>query len=273
MKKILITITTLFAALTLAACGSNSSSNNDKTIKVGLVGTSDDKIWESISDRAKKEGLDIKLVHFTDYNQPNAALKSGQIDLNAFQHFYFLKQSNKANNTNIKSIGKTVLAPIRLYGGNKITKLADIKKDAQIVIPNDPTNEGRSLTLLQTAGLIKLNDTALPTPNDITENKLNIKVIPVDAAQTARQLKSVDAAVINNSTAADAKLNQDKSIFVEPVNKASQQWINLIAANPKDTDNKNYKKIVKLYQSQTTKDLIKKQYGDTEVAAWDIALK
>lgn len=279
MKKLLVAFTAVFAAFTLAACGSSNSSkgaesaDGNKVVKVGVVGTSDDQIWDSVITRAKKQGVDVKLVHFTDYNQPNAALKSGQIQLNAFQHFYFLDQWNKANNGNIKSIGKTILAPIRLYGGKDITKLSDIKKGGQIAIPNDPTNEGRALTLLQTAGLIKLNKAALPTPNDIKENKLDLKIIPVDASQTARQLSSVDAAVVNNSTAVDAKLDQSKAIYVEPVNKASEEWINIIAANSKDLNNPTYKKIVKIYQTQETKNLIKKYYGDTEVEAWDITLK
>lgn len=276
MKKFLVAFTAVFAAFTLAACGSTNSSkgaDGSNVVKVGVVGTSDDQIWDSVASRAKKEGINVKLVHFTDYNQPNASLKSGQINLNAFQHFYFLDQWNKANNGNVKSIGKTILAPIRLYGGKGVTKLEQIKKGGQIVVPNDPTNEGRALTLLQTAGLIKVKKVALPTPNDITENKLDLKIVPVDASQTARQLSSVAAAVVNNSTAVDAKLNQSKAIFVEPVNKASEQWINIIAANSKDTNNATYKKIVKLYQTQTTKDLIKKYYGDTEVPAWNITLK
>lgn len=276
MKKLLVAFTALFAAFTLAACGTNnnsSTSSNSKSVKVGVVGTSDDKIWDSVISRAKKQGIDVQLVHFTDYNQPNAALKSGQIQLNAFQHFYFLDQWNKANNGNIKSIGKTILAPIRLYGGKDITKVSDIKQHGQIAIPNDPTNEGRALTLLETAGLIKLNSAKLPTPNDIKENKLDLKIIPVDAAQTARQLTSVDAAVVNNSTAVDAKLAQDKAIFVEPVNKASEEWINIIAANNKDLNNATYKKIVAIYQTETTQKLVKKYFGESEVAAWNINLK
>lgn len=271
MKKVLLAIAALFVVITLAACGAKSGSS-DKTVKVGVVGT-DDRIWNSIIADAKKKDINIKLVHFTDYDQPNAALKSGQIDLNAFQHQYFLDQWNKANKGNIVSIGDTLLAPIRLYGGTGVTKLADIKKNAQIVIPNDPTNEGRALTLLATAGLLKVKDTALPTPNDITSNPLNLKIVPVDAAQTARQLKSAQAAVINDSTASDAKLDETKAIFVEPVNEASKQWINIIAADKKDANNKTYKEIVKLYQTQKTKDLLKKYFGDTEIPAWDIKLK
>ncbi|CAH0419005.1 MetQ/NlpA family ABC transporter substrate-binding protein [Periweissella ghanensis] len=271
MKKLLIAFTALFAAFTLAACGAGKSADN-QVVKVGVVGT-DDRIWDSVAARAKKENINIKLVHFTDFDQPNAALKSGQLDLNAFQHFYFLDQWNKANHGTIKSIGKTILAPIRLYPGKGVKSLKDIKAGDQIAIPNDPTNEGRALVLLQTAGLLKLKHVALPTPNDITDNKLKLKIIPVDASQTARQLTSVAAAVINNTTAQDANLPANASIFVEPVNKDSAQWINLIAANAKDVNNKTYKKIVAIYQTQATKDVIKKAYGTSEIPAWDIKLK
>lgn len=275
MKKLLLAFTAVCAAFTLAACGannSNQSANGDKVVKIGVEGSEESQIWDNIISRAKKQGVDIQLVHFTDYNQPNAALKSGQIDLNAYQHYFFLDTWNKANKANLKPIAKTLLAPVRLYGGKGITNLSQIKKGDQIAIPNDPTNEGRALTLLETAGLIKVKDTALPTTNDITKNKLDLKIVPVDATQTARQLTSVTAAVVNNDTATDAKLNPSKAIFVEPVNKASKQWINVIAANPKNDDNPAFKKIIKIYQSQETKDLFKKYYP-TEIPAWDSNLK
>lgn len=271
MKKLLVIATAFLAVLTLAACGSKSATTT-KTVKIGVVGT-DDRIWNAIAKKAKKQNIKIKLVHFTDYNQPNAALKQGSIDLNAFQHYYFLDQWNKSNKGTIKAIGKTVIAPIRLYGGKGVTSIKGIKKGSQIVIPNDPTNEGRALTLLQTAGLITLKKAALPIPNDITKNKLNLKIVPVDASQTARQLSSVSAAVINDSTAQDAKLDSKDAIYVEPVNKASKQWINIIAANKKDVNNKTYQKIVKLYQTEATKKLLKKYYGNEEIPAWDITLK
>lgn len=275
MKKLLVAFAAIFAAFTLAACGANNSSKSadSNIVKIGVEGSEEAQVWDNIVARAKKQGIDIKLVHFTDYNQPNAALKSGQIDLNAYQHYYFLHTWNKANDANLKPIAKTLLAPVRLYGGKGVTKLADIKKDAQIAIPNDPTNEGRALTLLQTAGLIKVKkDVALPTPNDITSNPKHLKIIPVDATQTARQLSSVAAAVVNNDTATDAKLDPQSAIFVEPVNKASEQWINVIAANPKNNSNPNFKKIIKIYQTQETKDLFKKYYP-VEIPAWDVTLK
>ncbi|CAH0417393.1 MetQ/NlpA family ABC transporter substrate-binding protein [Periweissella fabaria] len=271
-KKLLIAVTAILAAFTLAACGNSNKSSSSNTVKIGVEGSEEAQVWDNIIARAKKEGVDIKLVHFNDYNQPNAALKSGQIDLNAYQHYYFLNTWNKANHANLKPIAKTLIAPVRLYGGKGVTKLTDIKDGSQIVIPNDPTNEGRALTLLQTAGLIKLKQETLPTPNDITSNPKKLKIVPVDATQTATQLKSVAGAVVNNDTATDAKLNPKSAIFVEPINKDSKPWINIIVANPKNADNPAFKKIIKIYQSQETKDLFKKYYPE-ELPAWDADLK
>lgn len=272
-KKLLIAVTAVLAAFTLAACGNSSkTSSSSNTVKIGVEGSEEAQVWDNIIARAKKEGVNIQLVHFNDYNQPNAALKSGQIDLNAYQHYYFLNTWNKANHANLKPIAKTLIAPVRLYGGKGVTKLSDIKKGGQIVIPNDPTNEGRALTLLQTAGLIKIKNEALPTPNDITANPKDLKIVPVDATQTAAQLKSVAGAVVNNDTATDAKLDPKSAIFVEPINKDSKQWINVIAANPKNDSNPAFKKIIKIYQSQETKNLFKKYYPE-ELPAWDADLK
>ncbi|WP_125544630.1 MetQ/NlpA family ABC transporter substrate-binding protein [Levilactobacillus lindianensis] len=254
----------LVPLLIVSGCGKSSS---DKTIKVGIMG-SDEKIWKPVQKKLKKEGVNIKLVTFTDYNQPNAALTNHEIALNSFQHTYFMDQWNKAHKTNIVSIGKTVRAPLRLYS-KKIKSVADIKKGDQITIPNDSTNEGRALHLLQSAGLIKVDDSkALPTPKNITQNKLNLKITPVDAAQTPRSLTDAAGAVINNEFAAEAKLPNSETIYKEKINKASIPYINIIATNKADKNNKTYQKIVKAYQTEATKKLLKKYYHGLTIPAW-----
>lgn len=252
----------------------NVAHADSKTVTVGVVGTSDNDLWKVVAKTAKKKyGITIKTKVFTDYTQPNQAVASGSIDLNAFQHVYFLDNWNASNKNSVVSIGKTVIAPIRLYSTTR-KSVKDFKKGDTIVIPNDATNEGRALTLLQTAGLIKLNPKAkLPTPKDITSNKLNLKITAVDASQTPSALKSSDGAVINNTYSEDAKISNKEAIYTEPVNKASSQWINLIAAKKSQKNNKVYREVVKAYQTQATKNYIKKTYGNSEVAAWDIKLK
>ena len=254
----------LIPLLIVAGCGKSSS---NKTVKVGIMG-SDEKVWKPVKAKLAKEGINIKLVTFTDYNQPNAALTNHEIDLNSFQHTFFMNSWNKAHKTNIVSIGKTVRAPLRLYS-KKVKNVADIKKGDQITIPNDSTNEGRALHLLQSAGLIKVNNKVeLPTPKNITQNKLNLKITPVDAAQTPRSLSDATAAIVNNEFAAEAKLPDKECIYKEKLNKASIPYINIIATNKADKNNKTYKKIVKAYQSESTKKAIKKYYHGLSVPAW-----
>lgn len=259
----------LIPLLVVAGCGKSTST---KTVKVGIMGT-DEKIWKPIKSKLAKQGINIQLTTFTDYNQPNAALSNHEIDLNSFQHRYFMNAWNKAHKTHIVALANTYLAPLRLYS-KKTTSISGIKKGDQITIPNDATNEGRALHLLESAGLIKVNDKkALPTPKDITENKLNLKITPLDAAQTPRSLSDAKAAVINNEFAASAKLNAKKALFQEKVNKASKPYINIIAANKSDKNNATYKKIIKAYQTEATKKNIDKAYDGLSIPAWNLKLK
>jgi D-methionine transport system substrate-binding protein len=267
--------------VTVAAAGlvasialpSASVSAASKTVTVGLVGSSDAGLWKEVAKTAKKKyGITIKTKTFTDYNQPNAAVADGSIDLNAFQHYYFLKNWNNSNGNKVVAIGRTIITPIRLYS-DKYDKKSQFKEGDEIVIPNDATNEGRALTLLQSAGLIKLNDSALPTTKDITENKNNLKITAVAADQTPSALKSAAGAVINTNYAQEAKIDLKTAIYVEPVNKASKQWINIIAAKKSEKNNATYKKVVKAYQTKATKAYLKKTWGQAEIPAWDITLK
>ena len=255
--------------------GINPTQQN-KTVTVGVVGLSkqDQAIWKSVAETAKEDyGITLKIKNFTDYNQPNKALKSGDIDLNSFQHYAFLDEWNKANGGGVVSIGKTYIAPIRLYS-RKYHKLSDLPDGATIAIPNDATNESRSLFVLKNAGLIKLRKgKTLVTVADITSNPRNFKIKEVGAEQTGRVLDSVDAAVVNNSYAGPAGLTDKQTIYIEPVNKDSQQWINIIAARKGDKNKKLYQDVVKAFQTEKTKKIYHKYYGNSQLAAWDIKLK
>lgn len=248
----------------LVGCGQQKS--QAKTVKIGIM-SSDEPIWKPVVQRLKKENITLKLVEFNDYNQPNQALSSGQLDLNAFQHHNFLDNWNKTHHTDIVGIGNTIIAPLRLFS-NKINKVSQIKKGDQIIVPNDPTNEGRALAMLQEIGLIKLNKTALPTVKDIIKNPKKLKITEVDAAQTARSLSDVTAAVVNDSIASDAKLNLKHSIYREKIGRNTHAWINIIAANKKDANNATYKKVVKAYQTAATARLINKTYHGLTLPAW-----
>ncbi|MDC2845844.1 MetQ/NlpA family ABC transporter substrate-binding protein [Limosilactobacillus mucosae] len=255
----------------------NFGKQKEQTVTVGVVSPSkqDEAVWNQVKKTAKsKYNVDIKLKTFTDYNQPNKALQSGSIDLNAFQHQAFLDAWNKANKGSLVSIGKTFITPIHLYSNN-YKSVKSLPDGATIAIPNDASNESRALYVLQSAGLITLkkNTGALATINSIAKNPKNLKIKEVAADQAARTLSSVDAAVVNTNYAVAAKISTKKSIFTEPVDKNSEQWINLIAAQKKDRNKEAYKDVVKAYQTEKVKKVINEQYKGLEKPAWDIKLK
>lgn len=248
-----------------------------KTVTVGVVGQTnqDEKIWNQVKKKAKeKYGVTVKIKNFTDYNQPNKALQEGEIDLNSFQHKAFLNAWNKANKGTLVPIGNTVIAPIRLYS-YKYKNINELPKNATIAVPNDASNESRALYVLKNAGLIsfKKGTGKLATIADIEKNPKNLTIKELGAEQTARSLNDVDAAVVNNTYAIPAKLGDKQTIYTEPLNKDSEQWINVIVANKKDKDNEAYKAVVKSYQTDAVKKLIHKAYGNSEVTAWNLKLK
>lgn len=250
--------------------------SQNKNVTVGLVAESkqDAIIWKSVAQTAKKKyGINIQIKNFSDYNQPNKAVKDGDIDLNAFQHYAFLHDWNKANGGGIEAIGRTYIAPIRIYS-KKYKKLNDLPTGATIAIPNDATNESRALFVLKNAGLINLKKgKSLVTVADITSSPKNIKIKEVGAEQTGRVINSVDASVVNNNYAGPAGLGDKQTIYIEPVNKDSEQWINIICCRKGQEHNRLYQDVVKAYQTSETKKLTKKLYGNSQLTAWDIKIK
>lgn len=249
MKKLLVLLMAL--VVVLAACGGNKK--DDKTVTVG-VASDDTKVWDKVKELAKKDGINVEIKKFSDYNVPNKALNDGDIDMNAFQHFAFLHEYEKANKgTHITPIRTTVFAPLGIYS-KKIKDIKDLKKGAKVVIPNDVSNQARALKLLESAGYIKLSkDFGLKgSKKDIVENKKDLDIKAVDAQQTARSLDDVDIAVINNGVASKSGLDPKKDpIFLEKDNtNTSKPYINIIAVNDKDKDNKTYKKVAELYHSK-----------------------
>ncbi|MYV04602.1 MetQ/NlpA family ABC transporter substrate-binding protein [Lactobacillus rossiae] len=272
IRRILLgTASILALGLVLAGCGKSSSAKTT-TVKVGIVGTDDEKIWKPIAQDVKKKGINLKIVTFTDYTQPNQALNDKQIDLNAFQHYYFLDQWNKAHKADLTPIGKTAVAPLGLFS-KKLKKVSEFKKGDQIVIPNDATNEGRALNLLKNAGLIKLDNAKLPTPKDVTSNPKHLKITAVAADQTPRSLDSATAAVVNNTYAVDAKLNIKHAVYAEKIDKNVKPYINIIVSRKADKNKKAVKEIVKAYQTKKIADIINKDFKGTEKPAWNLDIK
>lgn len=278
MKKLLLTaILTLAILLTAckkqqtAATPQEFSPEHPVEVKIGVVG-SNTEVWDFVSKKFAKDGIQVKLVNFTDYNQPNEALLSGDIDLNSFQHQSFLDKFNASKGSDIVSIGNTVLAPLGLHS-NKIQDLSQLKEADKVAIPDDVSNGSRALILLQTAGLIKVDGKPGDelTLDNITENKLNLQIIPMDASQTARAIDYVTLSAINNGMATDAGyVPTEDAIFLEPVDENSKPYINIIAARAKDKDNKIYQHIVKTYQQKDTKEVISETTKGSSISAWEI---
>ncbi|MBJ7618521.1 MetQ/NlpA family ABC transporter substrate-binding protein [Weissella confusa] len=246
---------------------------DDKTVTVGIVGDSSRELWENVSKRTeKKYGVKIKIKVFSDYVKLNQALVDGSLDLNAFQTKVFFDDQNKKLGNKLVSIGKTVISPIRLYS-LKHDKLADLKDGAQVVIPNDATNEQRALNLLVQAKLIKYNESVdTPTVKDITDNPKKLDIVEIASDQTVSALKSADAAVINGNYAQDAGLKTKNVLLTQDVSnpKTASPYINIIAARKDKAKTKAYREIVKVYQTKTTEKEINKLYNGFESAAWNL---
>ena len=276
------------AAFGLAACSSSTSKNAKSadsatvTVKVGVMSLSDteEARWNKVQEILDKEKAGVKLdfTQFTDYSQPNQAVRDGDVDINAFQHYYYLENWNKENNADLVSVADTYIAPIRLYSGtkdgkNKYTDVKDIPENGSIAVPNDPTNESRALNLLQAAGLIKLDvdSTKLATVANIKENKKNLKISELDASQTAASLTSVDAAVVNNTFVREAGIDYKNALYKEKTDENSKLWYNLIAAK-KDWEKSDkadaIKKIIKAYHTDKVKKVIEESSDGMDQPVW-----
>lgn len=257
MKKITALLLLALTVLILAACGSGEEAGADGNRKITLgISGSDTTIWDHVAEKAAKEGIDLEIVTFSDYVAPNIALSEGELDLNAFQTISYFDEFVAEHKIDIVPIGSTVIAPMGLYS-EKFKSIEELPQGAQIALPNEATNMGRGLLLLQEAGLIKLSDDAglTGTAEDIIENPKNIELVPMISGQTPRAMADVAASIINNGIAVDAGLNPTEDPIARESNTA-KPYINLIAASKENADDPDYLKIVELYQQEDTKDFI-----------------
>ncbi|MCA1057544.1 MetQ/NlpA family ABC transporter substrate-binding protein [Rossellomorea aquimaris] len=257
-------IAILFFTLLLSGCSGNSASGSGEkeVVKVGVNG-SGVPIWEYMKEKVAKEGIDIEIVEFADYVRPNQALADGDIDLNAFQTISYFDSFVEEHNLDLVPIGSTIIAPMGIYS-EKYKSVEDLPKGSKVAVPQEATNLGRALLLLEEAGLIQLNEGFDQSQGleAIKENPKNLEFTPVVAAQTPRVLPDVAASIINNGVAVEAGMVPvDDSIYIEGAE--SKPFINIIAAQEKDKDNKTYQKIVELYQQDDVAEHIKKSYKDS----------
>ena len=262
MKKVIILLS-LVGLFILVGCGDVSGETTgsvDEPIQVSIgVNGSDGAQWPILKEKAAAEGIEIELIEFSDYTLPNNALAQGDVDLNAFQHFSFLAQYVNESGNQLYPVGSTVFAPLGVYS-EKIESIEEIVEGDQIAIPDDPSNQARALRLLESAELITLADDfgLFGDPSKVTENPLNLEIVPMKAQQTPTVLPDVAVAVINNGIAGQAGFDPaEDPIFRETADDESvYPYINLIAAKEEEKDNEVYKRIVELYQESDIEEAI-----------------
>ncbi|MCH4177537.1 MAG: MetQ/NlpA family ABC transporter substrate-binding protein [Streptococcaceae bacterium] len=274
MKKLISLAVAFVAIITLAACGSSkddSSSSESHKYVVGVASDSQREIWEYVADQVKKEGITLDVKLFSGYTEENPALADGSLDLNSFQHVAYLNNYNTENDQDLVHIAYTLVSPFGLYS-EKIKDYSELKDGDTVAIPNDVTNGGRSLQLLEAIGVLKLKDDApdSPTVKDIEKYNVKVEIKEVQADQLVSVLPDVTAATINTNFVVDQlhTTPKESAIYIDTdhLDKVSELYKNVIAVRKEDKDNEDFKKIVKAYQTDHVAELIEKT-GD--IPAWD----
>jgi D-methionine transport system substrate-binding protein len=259
MKKLL---TALAAAAALTSTAAHAGE-----ISVAATAVPHAELLEFVKPALAKEGVELKIKVFTDYVQPNVQVAEGRLDANFFQHQPYLDEFNASRGTALVSIAGVHVEPFGAYS-SKIKKLDELSEGAQVVIPNDATNGGRALLLLQKAGVIKLKDGAgiTATVKDIAENPKGIKVRELEAATLPRVLAQVDLALINTNYALEAGLNPTKDALV--IEGADSPYVNILVTTAEKKDNADLQKLAKALHTPEVKKFIADQYKGAVVPAF-----
>ncbi|WP_293959861.1 MetQ/NlpA family ABC transporter substrate-binding protein [uncultured Fusobacterium sp.] len=236
-------------------------------LKVGATPVPHAELLNLVKEDLKTEGVDLKVVEFTDYVTPNLALAEGELDTNFFQHFPYLEKFSNERGLNLVSAGKIHVEPLGVFS-QKIKDIKDLPNKATIAIPSDPSNGGRALILLHNNGIIKLNDPTnlYVTEFDIVENPKKLKFKPIEAAQLPRVLPDVEAAVINGNYALEAGFSPvEDSLLLEG---AESPYANIIAVKSGDESKEDIQKLLKALQSKKVSDYIGANYKGGVVPAF-----
>lgn len=231
-------------------------------IKVGASPAPHAEILQEAKEALAAEGVDMEVIEFSDYVQPNTALESGELDANYFQHEPYMLSFNEEQGTHLVSIGNVHYEPMGIYGG-KTTALADVPDGAKVAVPNDTTNEARALLLLEANGLLKINADAgiTATKLDILENPHNLDIIEMEAAQLPRSLQDVDLAVINANYAISAGLDVNETLAKEEEDSlGAQTYPNIIAVKEGSESRPELQKLVDVLKGDEIKDFIVEKY-------------
>jgi D-methionine transport system substrate-binding protein len=278
IAAVLVAVLVIVGAIVFFATRSDSAdaaaADGTTAPTVVTLGTTDiaQPQWAILADLAAQEGIDLTIVGFSEYTQPNPALTDGDIDLNAFQHLLYLADHNNNTGDDLQPIGSTLIVPLPLYS-QKHTDVSEFTKGEQVAIPNDATNQARALFVLESAGLIEFTgEPKVPTPDDVDTAASTVVVRPVEASQTAGLIGDPDIAgvVVNNNFATDAGFDLTGYVYADdPTSVGAQPYINVIAARPDDVDNPTYQRIVELYHDPAVLEAVLDASGGTAVIVED----
>ena len=278
-KKFFALVLALVLALSLTACGEKApaSSGTDTqapaesaeptVLKVAASPTPHAEILAQVKDVLAEQGIDLQIHEYGDYVVPNTAVEEGEEDANYFQHIPYLESFNEKEGTHLVSVGGIHIEPMGVYAG-KTASLEELPDGAEIAIPNDPTNEGRALLLLEAQGLIKLADSSNleATPNDIVENPKNLTFKELEAAMIPNAVDEVDLSVINVNYALEAGFNPTEDALA--IEDADSPYVNIVAVKEGNENNPAILALVDALQSDAVRDFINETYGGAVVPAF-----
>ncbi len=273
----------LFAALavfgglvfTLAGCGDKAPAEKTAApaqtaaveLKIGVSPVPHADIINFVAPALEKEGVKVKVIEFNDYVQPNLALSEKELDANFFQHKPYLDTFSKEHKLNLAVLAAVHLEPMGVYS-KSIKNVADLPDGAKIAVPNDPTNGGRALKVLETAGILKVRPEAgiLASPADIVDNPKHVKIVEVEAAQLPRALDDVDAAVINSNYALAAKLNPTKDAIA--IESKDSPYANVVVVRAGDENRPELQKLKNALLTPEVKKFLEEKYQGAVVPAF-----
>ncbi|MHA7155702.1 MetQ/NlpA family ABC transporter substrate-binding protein [Arthrobacter sp. TMN-50] len=264
-RKLLSIAVVPFLAFAVACGSAEGSESGSESIKLGVVGASDPE-WGLLTEAAAEEGIDLEVIDFAEYTQPNPALSESELDLNQFQHLVYLARYNVSSGEELTPIGSTAIYPLGLYS-TQYGSVEEIPEGSTVAIPNDESNLARGLLVLQSAGLVVLDDggSAFSTIDDIDEEASKVTVTTLEASLTPTSLPDVAAAIINNDFVQDAGLNFEDAIAQDdPADPAAAAYVNVFAARAGEETNETYQKLVSIYQeNQEVQDAVQETSGGT----------
>jgi D-methionine transport system substrate-binding protein len=247
------TFLTLFV-LALFGC----KSHHGDVLRIGVTPGPAEEILHSVEPALAQQGIEIKIIHFSDYIQPNMALASHDLDANLYQNIAFLNQFNHDHQTHFVALSRVYLPLMAIYPGHS-KSLAALRTGARIAIPNDPVNHDRALLLLEKAGLLQMTHDAGGSGVHITSNPRQLKLVELDAAQLPRSLDDVDAAVINANFALDAGLNPHTGSLLSETRDSP--YANVLSVNDGTQSNPRTRALAAALTSPAARSFITAHYG------------